>query len=220
MRVQCDDCGTEPVTVICCADEAALCSACDRRVHHANRLASKHRRLPLIHTSSSSPGDADVAAPLCDVCKVAPWRRGDLCSEDRAILCADCDDPIDAANELTAKHSRFLLIGAKFSTVLTDQAIPSTDCTSNDADDVATEDHSSVVSAGTSSALDATNGAVGGSSISDYLTSICLGWRVEDLLLDDDAFAAATAAASVSPYPLPISPSCPRYISMDKLVLG
>ncbi|KAL5223796.1 hypothetical protein ABZP36_010435 [Zizania latifolia] len=194
MRVQCDVCGTEPAAVLCCADEAALCSACDRRVHRANRLASKHRRLPLIHTSSSSPGDADAAAPLCDVCKE---KRGLVfCVEDRAILCADCDDPIHAANELTAKHSRFLLIGAKLSAALADQAIPSPDCTSDDADDVATEDHSSAASAGTSSALDATNGAAGGSSISDYLTSICPGWCVEDLLPDDDAFAAATAAAS------------------------
>ncbi|KAL5200460.1 hypothetical protein ABZP36_021663 [Zizania latifolia] len=186
MRVQCDVCGTEPAAVLCCADEAALCSACDRRVHHANRLAGKHRRFPLLHPepSSSSPGDD---APLCDVCKE---KRGLVfCVEDRAILCADCDDPIHTANELTAKHSRFLLVGAKLSA-----AIPSPDCTSEDADDVATEDHSSAESGGTSAALDATNGATGGSSISDYLTSICPGWRVEDLLPDDDPFAAVTAA--------------------------
>ncbi|KAF0901708.1 hypothetical protein E2562_006187 [Oryza meyeriana var. granulata] len=196
MRVQCDVCGAEPATVLCCADEAALCSACDRRVHRANRLASKHHRLPLIHPSSSDAYAA--AAPLCDVCKE---KRGLVfCVEDRAILCADCDDPIHSANELTAKHSRFLLVGAKLSAALADQAIPSLDCSSYDADDVATTgDHSPVASA---AALDVPSngagGAGGGSSISDYLTTICPGWRIEDLLAEDDAFAAAAVSNNSS----------------------
>ena len=71
MRVQCDVCGGEPAAVLCCADEAALCSACDRRVHRANKLAGKHRRLPLLHPSAASSGDSTAAdGPLCDVCKV------------------------------------------------------------------------------------------------------------------------------------------------------
>jgi hypothetical protein len=52
--------------VLCCADEAALCSPCNRRVHRANKLAGKHRRLTLLQPSS----DKDDAGPLCDVCKV------------------------------------------------------------------------------------------------------------------------------------------------------
>uniref|UniRef100_A0A0E0E6B0 B box-type domain-containing protein n=1 Tax=Oryza meridionalis TaxID=40149 RepID=A0A0E0E6B0_9ORYZ len=207
MRVQCDVCAAEPAAVLCCADEAALCSACDRRVHRANRLASKHRRLPLVHpSSSSSSGDGGAAAaPLCDVCRE---KRGLVfCVEDRAILCADCDEPIHSANDLTAKHTRFLLVGAKLSpAALAEQPVPSSDCSSDDdAAAAATEEeyHSSAASTGAavSAPLDASSngagggGGVGGSSISDYLTTICPGWRVEDLLPDDDAFAAAAAQA-------------------------
>ncbi|XP_052158031.1 B-box zinc finger protein 20-like isoform X1 [Oryza glaberrima] len=206
MRVQCDVCAAEPAAVLCCADEAALCSACDRRVHRANRLASKHRRLPLVHPSSTSSGDGGAAAaPLCDVCRE---KRGLVfCVEDRAILCADCDEPIHSANDLTAKHTRFLLVGAKLSpAALAEQPVPSSDCSSDDdAAAAATEEeyHSSAASTGAavSAPLDASSngagggGGVGGSSISDYLTTICPGWRVEDLLPDDDAFAAAAAQA-------------------------
>lgn len=182
MRVQCDVCGQEPAAVLCCADEAALCSACDCRVHQANKLAGKHHRLPLLHPSS--PTNDTAAPPLCDVCKE---RRGLVfCVEDRAILCAGCDEPIHSANELTAKHSRFLLVGAKLSAPFVDQEIPSPEGSSDEPDDVAAED----------SSLDDSHGGGGGgsSSISDYLTNICPGWRVEDLLLDDAAFAAAAAA--------------------------
>jgi hypothetical protein len=66
MRVQCDVCGVEPAAVLCCADEAALCSPCNRRVHRANKLAGKHRRLTLLQQSSAT----DDAGPLCDICKV------------------------------------------------------------------------------------------------------------------------------------------------------
>jgi hypothetical protein len=52
MRVQCDVFGVEPAAVLCCADEAALCSPCNRRVHRANKLAGKHRRLTLLQPSS------------------------------------------------------------------------------------------------------------------------------------------------------------------------
>uniref|UniRef100_A0A0D9WU34 B box-type domain-containing protein n=1 Tax=Leersia perrieri TaxID=77586 RepID=A0A0D9WU34_9ORYZ len=194
MRVQCDVCGVSPAAVLCCADEAALCSACDRRVHRANRLAGKHRRLPLIHPSDSGAGESGGAAPpMCDVCRE---KRGLVfCVEDRAILCPDCDDPIHAANHLTAKHTRFLLVGAKLSAADVadddddgedgEHAIPSSDCSSDDAIAAAAatkEDQSSSVSA----AVDAGGGGGGGSSISDYLTTICPGWQVEDLLLPDD----------------------------------
>ncbi|XP_062229818.1 B-box zinc finger protein 20-like [Phragmites australis] len=198
MRVQCDVCGGEPAAVLCCADEAALCSACDRRVHRANKLAGKHRRLPLLQPSAASSGDSTAAAgPLCDVCKE---RRGLVfCVEDRAILCADCDEPIHSANDLTAKHSRFLLIGAKLSAALVDRAPASPDCGGGlfEPDDVAAacaQDSSTY----RSSVLECSNnnggGDGGGSSISDYLTNICPGWRVDDLLFDEAAFSAAAKA--------------------------
>lgn len=70
MRVNCGVCGGERAAVLCCADEAALCSACDRRVHRANKLAGKHRRIPLLHPSADASSDDNTTGPLCDVCKV------------------------------------------------------------------------------------------------------------------------------------------------------
>lgn len=120
-----------------------------------------------------------------------------FCVEDRAILCADCDEPIHSANDLTAKHSRFLLVGAKLSAaelVDQDHQIPSPDgspdehensssCAANGAEDSATPVLNGVGG----------GGGGGGSSISEYLTNICPGWRVEDLLLDDAAFASVSS---------------------------
>ncbi|TVU07601.1 hypothetical protein EJB05_40965 [Eragrostis curvula] len=185
MRVNCDVCGGEPAAVFCCADEAALCSACDRR---ANKLAGKHRRIPLIHTAgASSSDDSTTEGPLCDVCKE---RRGVVfCVEDRAILCADCDEPIHSANDLTAKHSRFLLVGAKLSAAIVDDQPPS----SPHCGQSAQEQDSTTTDTRRSSVLECNsdnNG--GGAMISDYLTNICPGWQVDDLLVDDSPpFATA-----------------------------
>ncbi|KAF2301917.1 hypothetical protein GH714_030397 [Hevea brasiliensis] len=107
MKIKCDVCGMAEASVFCSADEAALCDGCDRHVHHANKLASKHMRHSLLHPSSKQ-------SPLCDVCQE---RRAFLfCQEDRAILCRECDLPIHKANEHTKKHNRFLLTGVKLST--------------------------------------------------------------------------------------------------------
>ncbi|KAK8939135.1 putative zinc finger protein [Platanthera zijinensis] len=46
-KSQCDVCGAEQASVLCCADEAVLSTGCDARVHWANKLAGKHRRFPL-----------------------------------------------------------------------------------------------------------------------------------------------------------------------------
>lgn len=48
--------------MLCCADEAALCWACDEKVHAANKLASKHQRVPLSTSTSQMP--------KCDICQV------------------------------------------------------------------------------------------------------------------------------------------------------
>lgn len=92
--------------MFCAADEAALCECCDHKVHHANKLAGKHPRFPLLHPSFKD-------APRCDICQE---RRAFLfCREDRAILCRECDVSIHRANEHTQRHSRFLLTGVKLS---------------------------------------------------------------------------------------------------------
>lgn len=62
MKVQCDVCDRNKASVMCCADEAALCLDCDSRVHAANKLATKHQRISLI-----SPM---VDCPRCDICQV------------------------------------------------------------------------------------------------------------------------------------------------------
>lgn len=60
MKIQCNVCEAAEANVLCCADEAALCWACDEKVHKANKLASKHQRVPL---SASH-------MPKCDICQV------------------------------------------------------------------------------------------------------------------------------------------------------
>ncbi|KAJ0798196.1 putative transcription factor interactor and regulator Znf-B family [Helianthus annuus] len=106
MKIQCDVCEASEAIVFCAADEASLCSACDHRVHHANKLANKHPRFPLLQPSFKD-------SPRCDICQE---RRAFLfCKEDRAILCRECDVPIHTANEHTQKHTRFLLTGVKLS---------------------------------------------------------------------------------------------------------
>jgi len=106
MKIQCDVCSKEEASVFCTADEAALCDTCDHRVHHANKLASKHQRFSCLHPSSKN-------FPVCDICQ--DKRAFLFCQQDRAILCRDCDGPIHTANEHTQKHNRLLLTGVKLS---------------------------------------------------------------------------------------------------------
>lgn len=103
MKIQCDVCEKAPATVICCADEAALCSNCDIEVHAANKLASKHQRLLLQSLSSK--------LPLCDICQEKPAFI--FCVEDRALLCRDCDEPIHLPGSLSSKHQRLLATGIR-----------------------------------------------------------------------------------------------------------
>ncbi|RZC67573.1 hypothetical protein C5167_011259 [Papaver somniferum] len=96
MKIQCDVCNKYEAVVFCSADEAALCNGCDHRVHHANKLASKHHHFSLLHPSSSSS-----EIPRSDICQE---RRAFLFfREDGAILCRECDISIHPTNELTIK---------------------------------------------------------------------------------------------------------------------
>ncbi|KAJ8540106.1 hypothetical protein K7X08_026495 [Anisodus acutangulus] len=101
MKIQCDVCEKAAATVICCADEAALCTICDIEVHAANKLASRHQRLLLQSLSNK--------LPLCGICQVKTAFI--FCVEDRALFCNECDEPIHSASSLTAKHQRFLATG-------------------------------------------------------------------------------------------------------------
>ncbi|KAG8375923.1 hypothetical protein BUALT_Bualt09G0009500 [Buddleja alternifolia] len=103
MKIQCDVCEKAQATVICCADEAALCADCDVQVHAANKLASKHQRLLLQCLSNN--------LPTCDICREKAAFI--FCVEDRALFCKDCDEPIHSANALAANHQRFLATGIR-----------------------------------------------------------------------------------------------------------
>uniref|UniRef100_M8D4W8 Salt tolerance-like protein n=1 Tax=Aegilops tauschii TaxID=37682 RepID=M8D4W8_AEGTA len=103
MKIQCDSCGVAAATVVCCADEAALCARCDVEIHAANKLASKHQRLPL---------DAlGAQLPRCDIRqeKAAFIFR----VEDRALFCRDCDEPIHVPGTLSGNHQRYLATGIR-----------------------------------------------------------------------------------------------------------
>ncbi|GAA0174251.1 hypothetical protein Leryth_010518 [Lithospermum erythrorhizon] len=103
MKIQCDVCESAPATVICCADEAALCANCDIQVHAANKLASKHQRLHLNCLSNK--------LPFCDICQEKAAFI--FCVEDRALFCKDCDEQIHSANSRAANHQRYLATGIR-----------------------------------------------------------------------------------------------------------
>ncbi|KAJ6371815.1 hypothetical protein OIU77_002186 [Salix suchowensis] len=103
MKIQCDVCEKASATVICCADEAALCAKCDIEVHAANKLASKHQRLLLQCFSNKLPS--------CDICQEKTAFI--FCVEDRALFCRDCDEPVHSAGSLSANHQRFLATGIR-----------------------------------------------------------------------------------------------------------
>lgn len=102
MKIQCDVCERAEGRVLCCADEAVLCSNCDERVHAANKLAGKHQRLPLNSSSQS---------PKCDICQEKSGYF--FCLEDRALLCRQCDVSIHTASPYVSSHQRFLVTGVR-----------------------------------------------------------------------------------------------------------
>ncbi|XP_040376975.1 B-box zinc finger protein 20-like [Oryza brachyantha] len=186
MKVQCDVCAAEAASVFCCADEAALCDACDRRVHRANKLAGKHRRFSLVNPSASG---RSPPAPLCDICQE---KRGFLfCKEDRAILCRECDAPVHSTSELTMRHSRYLLTGVRLSSEPAASPAPPSEEENSSSFCCSADDAVQAPAPATSH-----GGSSGSSSISEYLTKTLPGWHVEDFLVDDATAEAAAATSS------------------------
>ncbi|XP_078164193.1 B-box zinc finger protein 22-like [Carex rostrata] len=126
MKVLCNACEAAEAVVMCCADEAALCLACDQQVHAANKLAGKHQRISLITSSGStaSATGASCSAPKCDICQEGSGYF--FCLEDRALLCRNCDISIHSANPYVSSHQRFLLTGVQVGLEASDNAAPST----------------------------------------------------------------------------------------------
>ncbi|XAR61692.1 hypothetical protein NMG60_11016184 [Bertholletia excelsa] len=197
MKIQCDVCNKDEAAVFCLADEAALCAACDHRVHHANTLAGKHPRFSLLLPSPKH-------FPLCDICQEK--RAFLFCQQDRAILCKDCDVPIHKANEHTRKHNRFLLTGVKLSATSTVYSQGSSSVASRDTNPcvpnfnsqssitkpfsvqpvVATPQNAAKAATAPAPITTTTDEDIGNvpqtSSISEYLMEMLPGWQVEDFL--------------------------------------
>uniref|UniRef100_A0A2P2LM04 B-box zinc finger protein 19-like n=1 Tax=Rhizophora mucronata TaxID=61149 RepID=A0A2P2LM04_RHIMU len=96
MRTLCDSCESAAAVVFCAADEAALCGACDDKVHMCNKLASRHVRVTL-----ANPSDV----PRCDICENAPAFF--YCEVDGSSLCLQCDMIVHVGGKKT--HGRYLL---------------------------------------------------------------------------------------------------------------
>uniref|UniRef100_A0A1J3HBM4 B-box zinc finger protein 21 n=1 Tax=Noccaea caerulescens TaxID=107243 RepID=A0A1J3HBM4_NOCCA len=196
MKIRCDVCDKEEASVFCTADEASLCGGCDHRVHHANKLASKHLRFSLLYPSSSNN-----SSPLCDICQDKKALL--FCQQDRAILCKDCDSSIHSANEHTKKHDRFLLTGVKLSATTFVYKPTSQSSSSSNSHDYSVPSNPPIkkpLSAPQTiskiqplSKTAAVNKIVGSgdaaanqwgstSTISEYLMDTLPGWHVEDFL--------------------------------------
>ncbi|XP_076958382.1 B-box zinc finger protein 21-like [Bidens hawaiensis] len=197
MKINCDVCNKDEASVFCPADDAALCAACDHRVHHANTLAGKHHRCSLLPPSPNN-------SPLCDICQEEKALL--FCQQDRAILCKNCDVAIHKVNEHTMNHCRFLLTGVKLSSVAltpttTNGVVPDQKPKSREREPVSIN-KPVAVSAPVVNQTQKINGSGHGSttasSISDYLIETLPGWHVEDFLdsapnnfskIDDDDLA-------------------------------
>ncbi|XP_076959867.1 zinc finger protein CONSTANS-LIKE 2-like [Bidens hawaiensis] len=84
----CDTCRSAPCTIYCRPDAAYLCTACDARIHAANKLqSSQHERVW-----------------VCEACEQAPAAF--ICKADAASLCTACDADIHSANPLARRHHR------------------------------------------------------------------------------------------------------------------
>ncbi|CAH8327927.1 unnamed protein product [Eruca vesicaria subsp. sativa] len=83
----CDTCQSTICTVYCHADSAYLCNTCDAQVHSANRVASRHKRVP-----------------VCESCERAPAAF--MCEADDVSLCTACDSEVHSANSLSKRHQR------------------------------------------------------------------------------------------------------------------
>ncbi|KAL3722593.1 hypothetical protein ACJRO7_034894 [Eucalyptus globulus] len=97
MRTICDVCENAAAIFFCAADEAALCRACDEKVHLCNKLASRHVRVGLADPSE---------VQRCDICENAPAFF--YCEIDGSSLCLQCDMLVHVGGKRT--HGRYLLL--------------------------------------------------------------------------------------------------------------
>lgn len=84
---RCDFCGEAKPLVYCRADAARLCLGCDRQVHAANSVSSRHPR-----------------SLLCDACRAA--AAAIFCPSHRRLLCSNCDYDSHRAGGLVHQDRR------------------------------------------------------------------------------------------------------------------
>ncbi|KAI3447992.1 hypothetical protein Pfo_004657 [Paulownia fortunei] len=96
-RTLCDVCESAAAILFCAVDEAALCRACDDKVHMCNKLANRHVRVGLNELSE---------VPRCDICENAPAFF--YCEIDGSSLCLQCDMIVHTGVKRT--HRRYLLL--------------------------------------------------------------------------------------------------------------
>lgn len=97
MRTLCDVCEKAAALFFCAADEAALCSSCDDKVHMCNKLASRHVRVRIADPK---------AVPRCDICESSPAFF--YCEIDGSSLCLQCDMIVHVGGKRT--HRRYLML--------------------------------------------------------------------------------------------------------------
>ncbi|XVF32708.1 hypothetical protein REPUB_Repub17cG0106200 [Reevesia pubescens] len=71
-RRLCDYCNQSKALLYCRADSAKLCLSCDREVHLANQLFTRHSR-----------------SQLCDACDKSPASI--FCETEQSVFCSNCD---------------------------------------------------------------------------------------------------------------------------------
>ncbi|XWS76500.1 hypothetical protein CRYUN_Cryun01aG0181700 [Craigia yunnanensis] len=71
-RRLCDYCNQSKALLYCKADSARLCFSCDREVHSANQLFTRHSR-----------------SQLCDACDKSPASI--FCETEQSVFCSNCD---------------------------------------------------------------------------------------------------------------------------------
>ncbi|KAE8798617.1 Zinc finger protein CONSTANS-LIKE 13 [Hordeum vulgare] len=100
--VTCDYCSGPQAVVYCRADSARLCLPCDRHVHAANAVCSRHLRAPLCAACRATGAVFRHGGPefLCSNCDFARSRDGELPLHDRCTVQGYTGRP--SAHELAA----------------------------------------------------------------------------------------------------------------------
>ncbi|KAJ3683763.1 hypothetical protein LUZ60_013990 [Juncus effusus] len=85
----CDFCSAAPPVIFCRADSARLCLGCDRQVHAANTVSSRHSRSILCDTCHSSASTFFCSSPSCN-----------------SFLCSNCDFDLHGNGDMGFEHER------------------------------------------------------------------------------------------------------------------